>query len=135
MLWNAEVPGGENSTVDFVTETVQPAYNGLQNRRVTAERHIWNVFYEDRPGSDSLDCIIMDESAGLEIVQACDAEAFRELVIYAPPNRPAVCMEPYTCTTDAINLEQRGIDAGWRVLEPGQMFEAWISISARKVYA
>ena len=94
-----------------------------------------DVLTDLRSEDDSLDCIIMDESAGLEIVQACDAKAFRELVIYAPPNRPAVCMEPYTCTTDAINLEQRGIDAGWRVLEPGEMFETWISISARRVYA
>ncbi len=82
----------------------------------------------------SLDCVIMDELAGLEVVQACDP-VFRELVVYAPPRRAAVCMEPYTCVTDAINLEQRGIDAGLRVLEPGGEFLMWIEITARPVVA
>ena len=45
--------------------------------------------------------------------------AFRELVLFTPPHRRAVCIEPYTCATDAINLDARGIDVGWRVLQPG----------------
>jgi aldose 1-epimerase len=45
---------------------------------------------------------------------------FREIVGFTPPHREAVCLEPYTCATDAINLEQKGVDAGWRVLQPGQ---------------
>jgi aldose 1-epimerase len=50
---------------------------------------------------------------------------FRELVAFTPPHREAICLEPYTCTTDAINLAARGIDAGLRVLEPG---ESWRGI-------
>ena len=30
--------------------------------------------------------------------------AFRDLVLFTPPHRKAVCLEPYTCPTDAINL-------------------------------
>jgi aldose 1-epimerase len=41
-----------------------------------------------------------------------------------PPHREAVCLEPYTCTTDAANLQPRGIDAGWLTLEPGQRWSA-----------
>jgi aldose 1-epimerase len=44
---------------------------------------------------------------------------FYELVAFTPPHRQAICLEPYTCTTDAINLQQRGVDAGLRVLPPG----------------
>jgi aldose 1-epimerase len=44
---------------------------------------------------------------------------FREMVVFTPPHREAFAAEPYTCTTDAINLQQRGIDAGLRVLPPG----------------
>jgi aldose 1-epimerase len=47
---------------------------------------------------------------------------FRELVLYTPGHRQAICLEPYTCTTDAVNLQGRGVDAGWRVLQPG---ESW----------
>jgi aldose 1-epimerase len=28
-------------------------------------------------------------------------------------------VEPYTCITDAINLQQRGVEAGLLVLPPG----------------
>ena len=44
---------------------------------------------------------------------------FREMVVFTPGNREAFCVEPYTCTTDAINLQQQGVDAGWRSLPPG----------------
>jgi len=47
--------------------------------------------------------------------------AFRELVVFTPPGPGGViAIEPYTQTTDAINLQSRGIDAGLRVLGPGQ---------------
>lgn len=47
--------------------------------------------------------------------------AFREYVLYTPPGRDAVAVEPYTCASDAVNLAQRGVDAGWRVLPAGQV--------------
>jgi aldose 1-epimerase len=55
---------------------------------------------------------------------------FRELVVFTPPHRKAVCLEPYTCITDAINLEQRGIDAGWRVVAPGGSWTGIVEMSA-----
>jgi aldose 1-epimerase len=45
----------------------------------------------------------------------------RELVVYTPPQQPDVlAVEPYTQTTDAINLQAQGIDAGLRVLGHGR---------------
>ena len=44
---------------------------------------------------------------------------FRELVVFTPPHRHAVCLEPYTGATDAINLQARGVDAGLKALPPG----------------
>jgi aldose 1-epimerase len=44
---------------------------------------------------------------------------FRELLAFTPPHRRSVCLEPYTCATDAVNLQPRGQDAGWQVLPPG----------------
>jgi aldose 1-epimerase len=55
---------------------------------------------------------------------------FRELVIFTPPHRKAVCLEPYTCITDAINLQQRGIDAGWRVVAPGGSWSGIVEMIA-----
>jgi aldose 1-epimerase len=50
--------------------------------------------------------------------------AFRELVLFTPPHRQAVAIEPYTCSADAANLAERGIDSGWRVLPGGSEWEA-----------
>lgn len=74
-------------------------------------------------------CVIDDRDIGIRMTLASDAQ-FRELVVYTPPGRPAICFEPYTCPTDAINLEARGIDAGVIVLEPGAAFSGKIRIIA-----
>jgi aldose 1-epimerase len=67
-------------------------------------------------------CRVLDRTAGLALVYRFD-RFFRELVIYTPPDHSAICFEPYTCITDAINLQSRGIDAGLRVLAPGESAE------------
>jgi aldose 1-epimerase len=54
--------------------------------------------------------------------------AFREVVAFTPPHRRAVCLEPYTCTTDAVNLQARGIDAGWMELASRTTWEATVRL-------
>jgi aldose 1-epimerase len=44
---------------------------------------------------------------------------FRELVVYTPPADGVIALEPYTQTTDAINLDAKGVDAGLRRLGHG----------------
>jgi aldose 1-epimerase len=60
------------------------------------------------------------EQNGVGAVEVWSTAAFRELVVFTPPTRAAVCLEPYTCATDAINLHLRGIDAGLIELAPGE---------------
>jgi len=50
-------------------------------------------------------------------------KSFRELVLFTPVHRQAIAIEPYSCSADAANLWSRGIDSGWRVLEPGGEWE------------
>jgi aldose 1-epimerase len=50
--------------------------------------------------------------------------AFGELLLFTPPHRRAVAIEPYTCASDAANLQAAGVDAGWRVLPPDGQFVA-----------
>lgn len=80
------------------------------------------------------DCLLVDEQAGLQVVLT-SPPIFREIVAFTPPNRAAVCIEPYTCPTDAINLTARGIDCGWRTLSPGSEFHTWLDITAGPVLA
>ncbi len=54
------------------------------------------------------------------------SEGFREMVLYTPPHRRAVCIEPYTCPTDAIHLAAGGMDVGWQTLEPGGVWSATV---------
>jgi len=75
--------------------------------------------------------LITDPQAGVQVAQEFSDE-FRELVAFTPPWMDAVCLEPYTCTTDAINLHSQGIDAGWRQLEAGGTWETSIVIRAEQ---
>jgi aldose 1-epimerase len=59
----------------------------------------------------------------VSLVVAVDP-AFRELLLFTPQHRKAVAIEPYTCATDAANLQPAGTDAGWRVLKPDETFAA-----------
>lgn len=61
--------------------------------------------------------------SGPTTVRVLADKSFRELVLFTPVHRQAVAIEPYTCSADAANLWARGIDSGWRVLEPGGEWE------------
>jgi len=76
-----------------------------------------------------IDCQLVDPESGLQVTQRADS-CFRECVVYTPPQRDCVCLEPYTCVTDAVNLEANGVDSGWRVLPPGGEFSCQIEIMA-----
>ncbi|MEZ6130766.1 MAG: aldose 1-epimerase [Planctomycetaceae bacterium] len=79
-----------------------------------------------------VECRLIDDAAGIQVTQRCD-DSFREIVAFTPPWASAVCLEPYTCTTDAINLQQQGIDAGLRVLGPNDTWRGWIEIAVGPV--
>ena len=51
-------------------------------------------------------------------------KSFQDLVLFTPPHRQAVAIEPYTCSADAANLAARGIDSGWIVIPAGSDWEA-----------
>ncbi len=70
-------------------------------------------------------CSIVNQDTGYGMVMESDS-VFRELVVYIPPGRDAICFEPYTCSTDAINLESKGIPAGVIVLSPKESFSALV---------
>ena len=55
-------------------------------------------------------------------------EQCRECVVYNPPHRQAICIEPYTCVPDAYALAELGSDTGLRVLPAGEVFSTRIDI-------
>jgi aldose 1-epimerase len=77
-------------------------------------------------------CLLHDPANNLELRVWADA-GFREWVVYAPAHRSAVCLEPYTCSADAVNLHYRGIDVGLIVLQPGERWTGHVVISLRSL--
>jgi aldose 1-epimerase len=73
---------------------------------------------------------VHDPGSGVTIAERFDG-AFRECVVFTPPHREAICIEPYTCVPGAFDLAQQGHDVGLRVLPPGGSFAAVVEISAR----
>lgn len=83
-------------------------------------------------GDRKVTTLIMDERAGLQVTQRFSAD-FEHVVLYTPPGRDAVCIEPYTCITDAVNLSFAG--TGWRVLPAGKSHDLQIDIAVSPVVA
>jgi aldose 1-epimerase len=62
--------------------------------------------------------------SGSRSITICADESFRELLLFVPPHRQAVAIEPYTCATDAAHLQTQGLDSGWRILGPGESYRS-----------
>ena len=62
--------------------------------------------------------------SGGAVLSLLASPVFREVVAFTPPHRQAFCVEPYTCATDAINLQAHGVDAGLLILPPGGRWSA-----------
>ena len=65
-------------------------------------------------------CHLDDAAAGVRTTVEFSREQFPHVVVYTPPaGRPAICIEPNTCPTDAFNLQARGVNADVIVTRPG----------------
>ena len=84
-----------------------------------ADKKFDDVFTDVVVAGEVSRCVVDDKKARMRTIVESDP-IFREIVVYNPPGRSAVCFEPYTCPTDAINLHQRGMDVGIIVLKPGE---------------
>ncbi|MCS6776389.1 MAG: hypothetical protein RMJ43_05820 [Chloroherpetonaceae bacterium] len=99
----------------------------------TLEDHFYDhVFTEVQRNSDGWsEASVRDPQTGMEAYLSADP-AFREWVFYAPLDRPVVALEPYTCPTDAVNLQARGIDAGLIALSPGGTWRGTVRFGLRR---
>lgn len=105
----------------------------LREGQELADLRVDNVYTDVTPRGGVVQSIVMDPAAGLQMMQSTDS-IFSELVAYTPPHGRSVCLEPYTCVTDAVNLAARGVECGWRVLPPGAEFRTWFEIAVSPIY-
>lgn len=59
------------------------------------------------------------------------SEEFEKLVVYTPKNQPYFCLENQTCSTDAINMYNRGFrkESSLLILEPNAKKHGFIKIT------
>jgi aldose 1-epimerase len=93
-----------------------------------AEANFDDVFTALAFDGDWCTSTIGDPQCGRTLRVSFD-RAFRECVVYNPPHRQAICIEPYTCVPGAIGLAAQGFDAGLRVLAAGEAMTAQVRIA------
>lgn len=90
-----------------------------------ADLQLDDVFAGLSFAGDWCSAAIHDPGSGIHLAVRFD-KAFRECVVFTPPHREAICIEPYTCVPGAMVLGPRGVDAGLRILAPGEAFQAQV---------
>jgi aldose 1-epimerase len=84
----------------------------------------------DAPEADSLYLRGTVRATALGVMlRVLSSAEFREVVVFTPPHRHAVCIEPYTCITDAINLQPQGVESGLLVLPPGEEWNGTVELA------
>ena len=79
-------------------------------------------------------CRLRDDVTGVQTVVEFSPREFPHVVVFTPPSpRPAICIEPNTCPTDAFNLHDRGVAADVLVMKPGQQAAFRIRIYSEPV--
>ncbi len=87
------------------------------------------IFTEMRPDADGLlRTKLTDPANGRALTQSFDAN-FTQCVVYTPPHREAICLEPYTCVPDAIRLSAQGHKTGLQILKPNDSRQSTITIA------
>ena len=94
--------------------------------------HLYDdVFSEIDPRADGWsEAAVRYPADGVELLLEA-GPAYREWVLFSDPARDAIAVEPYSCVTNAVNLEPAGVDAGLIALEPGEQWHADFRLSAR----
>jgi len=112
-------------------EPIGGKYDLRSGRELDGESYD-DVFRAPAPDADGTIGARLIDPALRVVVEVRADSSFRDWVIYAPPDRPVVSLEPYTCAPDAFNLASRGIDAGVIELQPGA---SWCGVIQVRVSA
>jgi aldose 1-epimerase len=118
---NGMIPTGEL----LPASADQPLAAGLG----LADHQFDTVYTGLRPDTDGLiRTKLTDPRTGRTLAQTFDT-SFTQCVVYTPPHREAICVEPYTCVPDAIRLEAEGHQTGLQILAPNESRRTTIVLS------
>jgi aldose 1-epimerase len=115
----------------LATGKILPVPDGMDLDRGTplAERQFDTSYTDLKPEADGrVHTWIREPQSGRTVTQLFDP-TFPQCIVYTPPHREAICLEPYTCLPDSFRLTAEGHQTGLMVLKPGEAFETSIPIS------
>jgi len=139
------IPTGRTTPVDNETRLALPyTFDGLSGLAPVpiGSRSLDHVYTGLRGESDPQRRVVLpfshhifDQRNGSTILTTLSHfNDFPYVVVYIPPHRKAICIEPYTCVTNAVNLgDWLGPDGpltGLWHLQPGEERTTTISMSA-----
>lgn len=132
--WNlaklAKLPTEVTLNLDDVSDPVVPE-DDLRHPRALGDDDVdggrTGIALED----GRVECFVSDPAAGITLVMQA-AAPFQTLVIWSPPGRPGLCLEPWTAPPNVFNLAARGLrESGLIVLQPGERWDAWMRLRVR----
>jgi aldose 1-epimerase len=121
-LWKLDaelIPTGETIAV--------PPERDFRRSRPIGTTNLDDVYTDVQRSDGQSACTLTDPASGVTLRIAA-GPSFREWVVFAPPHRPTICFEPYTCPTDAFNLAARGQDVGVIVLRLSERWADWMEL-------
>ncbi len=104
-----------------------PPDKDLRQGMTFAQTRLDNILWNLDTEAGRVETELADPDGGCRLRISFD-EQIRGCVVFNPPHREAICIEPYSCVPDAWRLFDQGIDAGARVLAPGEAFSTWFEI-------
>jgi aldose 1-epimerase len=104
-----------------------PSAAELQAGQPFSKLQFDDAFTGLKSASGLITASIHDPVSGCTVAQRFDT-SFRECVVYTPPHREAICIEPLTCVPNCFELARQGIDAGLKIVPPGGSFTAGVNI-------
>lgn len=96
----------------------------------TSFNHVYRATFDKQKKTTAA---IYDRENGLRLTVHADKD-FGCWVIYSPPDRPAMSLEPWTMVPNAFNLAALGVEGtGTITVQPGEQWQGRVSISLKEI--
>jgi aldose 1-epimerase len=125
------VPVSSNWVLDNLLPTgkqdAPPQVAQIARGMPAGDMHLDNVFGGVQFENHRALASVVDPQSKHRMTLSFD-DQFTSCVVFNPPHREAVCIEPYTTLPDAFALREQGVDPHLRVLPPGGAFRTRIEM-------
>jgi aldose 1-epimerase len=110
---------------DGAPEPVSPE-DDFQEWRPLGASHFDHMYSDIKFEGDWSVAGYRDPGAGLQVLVKAD-HLCHDWVLFTQPNRPSICIEPYSCPPNAINFEEENLsDSHLLVVAPGQSWQGQV---------